>query len=149
MELNNLTKIKGNRRSAKRVGRGGGSGKGWHTTGRGQKGQKARTGYNIPVGFEGGQVPLYKKLPMMGGFKNHRSKRVSIVSLEVLNRFKDGDTVTAQDLVAKGILKQLPKESVKILANGNLTKKLTLKGFAVSKSAKEKLAKSGSNVIDL
>ena len=149
MELHNLIKLKGKQRSAKRVGRGGGSGKGWHTTGRGQKGQKARVGHSIPVGFEGGQVPLYKRLPMLGGFHNHRTKRVIGVALEKLNVFKEGATVTPKDLADKKIIKHVPREGVKILANGELKKKLTLKGFLFSKSAREKLEKAGAHAVDL
>lgn len=149
MDLHKITKIKGNKRPSKRVGRGGGSGKGWHTTGRGQKGQKARVGYNLPIGFEGGQVPLFKRLPMIGGFRNHRAKRIVGISLDLLNHFREGATVEPKDLVEKNIIKQLPRDGVKILGSGKLEKKLTLKGFLYSASAKKLIEKSGSTLASL
>src|SRR3990167_3196593 len=82
MELHTPTRLKGNKKPAKRIGRGIGSGVGGHTVGRGQKGQKSRTGYNIPRGFEGGQVPLYKKLPQIGGFKNKFRNGIKILSTD-------------------------------------------------------------------
>lgn len=142
MELNKL--IKTAKKSAKRRGRGYGSGKGGHTIGRGAKGQKARN--NVPVGFEGGQIPLYKKLPQLGGFKNPTKKEIGTVSLAKLNVFKDGSKVTPEKLIEKGIFKKLPKYGVKILATGELDKKLTLKGFLASKAAIEKIEKSGSKL---
>ncbi|HSX39473.1 MAG TPA: 50S ribosomal protein L15 [Candidatus Saccharimonadales bacterium] len=144
MELNNLIKLRGYKKPAKRVGRGGGSGKGWHTSGRGQKGQKARVGYNIPIGFEGGQVPLHKRFPILTRFKSKRGKQIFTINLSVLNRFDEGQEVSPQTLVEKRLLRKLPRNGVKILGSGELKKKLTLKGFLLSASAKEKLEKSGS-----
>jgi|SRR3989338_3548026 len=148
MNLNELKKIQGNKRPAKRLGRGRGSGKGMHTVGRGQKGQKARQGYNLPRGFEGGQVPLFRRLPMMGGFKNPLSKDIIALDISKLNIFEDGSEVTVQNLLEKGVVKRLPKYGVKLLGSGKLTKKLTLKGFLVSKSAGEKIYKAGAKLIN-
>ncbi len=147
MELSNLKKLKGNNRPAKRRGRGIGSGKGGHTTGRGNKGQKARTGYNLPVGFEGGQVPLFKRLPQMGGFKSHRTRKVLPLTLSRLEIFKDGQEITPDVLVREGLFKTLANNTkIKILGTGQITKKLELKGFIYSKSAKEKLEKAGAKI---
>ncbi|MFZ2664471.1 MAG: 50S ribosomal protein L15 [Patescibacteria group bacterium] len=145
MELSKLTKYKTDKKS-KRVGRGRGSGKGGHTVGKGTKGQKARRGTKFGIGFEGGQSPLYKKLPQIGGFKSHTFKEVSIIDLSVLNSFKDGETVTPEMLMNKGIIKKIPLGGVKILSDGDLKKKLTLKNFLFSKRAKEKIEKSGSKI---
>ncbi len=144
MKLGRLPRTKMNRDS-KRLGRGIGSGKGGHTVGRGIKGQKSRNKVNL--GFEGGQVPLYKKLPQMGGFKNPTKKDILSISLSSLNTFKDGSEVTPDKLVEQGIVKRVPGNSIKILNNGDLTKKLTLKGFTASKSALEKIEKSGSKIL--
>ncbi len=143
--LHDLRKIKGNRGKAKRVGRGYGSGKGGHTVGRGSKGLKARG--KVPFGFEGGQVPLYKKMPQIGGFRNPTKKAITHVSLSQFNRFNANSTVTPQDLVDAKVLKRLPKHGVKILANGKIEKKLTIKGFLFSESAKNQLEQAGCKVI--
>jgi len=148
MNLNELRKISGNKRPSKRIGRGRGSGKGMHTVGRGNKGQKSRKGYNLPIGFEGGQVPLYKRLPTMGGFKNPLSKDIIIVKLSMLNDFKEGSEITPQLLLKSGIIKRIPKFGVKLLGNGKLTKKLTLKGFLVSDSAGKKTQKAGAILLN-
>lgn len=143
MNLSRLPKLKGKDRKAKRVGRGIGSGKGSHTSGRGQKGQKARTGGNIPVGFEGGQVPLYKKMPKIKGFFNpHNLKRV-VVNISELEVFEDGLKISPSDLVKAGIIKTIPEHGVKILGDGKLTKKLSLEGFVYSTGAVEKIKKAG------
>ena len=148
MELSNLIKQNGIKRKKKIVGRGIGSGKGGHTVGKGNKGQKARKGKKIAVGFEGGQVPLYKRLPQIGGFKNSRSRQVGVVNLSVLNQFEEGSNVTPQSLIDNGYFKMLPKHGVKLLASGKLEKKLTISGFIYSESAKEKITKSGSKIND-
>ncbi|MFC1621933.1 50S ribosomal protein L15 [Patescibacteria group bacterium] len=145
MKLHELISIK--RRKKKKLGRGYGSGKGGHTVGRGTKGQKARSGKSIPVGFEGGQVPLYKKIPKKSGFRNPTSKDVISVPLARLNIFKNGEEVIPQSLVEKGFFKKLPKDDVKILAVGNLHKKIKLKGFKFSAKAKELIEKSGSEIL--
>jgi len=146
MRLHSLVRPKSNKTKKKRLGRGIGSGVGGHTVGRGQKGQKSRSGHSIPVGFEGGQVPLYKKLPKLGGFKNPTSKKIISISLVKLNLFEDGGKVVPQDLVKKGVIKKVPKDGVKILANGNLHRKLELEGFLVTKQAKKLIEKSGSKI---
>ena len=144
MELHTLLKTK--TPSRKRVGRGIGSGKGGHTSSRGSKGQKARTGYNLPRGFEGGQVPLWKKVPQIGGFKNARAKRIISVSIAKFNIFEDGAVITPYSLIEAGIFKKLSRSKVKILDYGKLEKKVELKGFIFSKSAKEKLEKAGAKI---
>lgn len=148
MNLSSLAKNKGIRRKGKRLGRGIGSGKGGHTVGRGTKGQKARRGSKFTVGFEGGQVPLYKRLPQIGGFNNRRSKKIGVINLNVFNRFDNGTKVTPESLVELGIFKKLPKDGVKILAGGKLEKKLTISGFLYSENAEDKIKKSGSEIND-
>lgn len=145
MKLHELEKFKTDNK-AKRVGRGRGSGKGGHTVGRGQKGQKARKGAKPNLGFEGGQSPLYKKLPKIGGFNNPSFKRVQIVSLKVFSKFKDGEDVTPKDLVDKKILKELSPMGVKIMSSGELTKKINLSGFKYSEKAKEKIESFGAKI---
>ena len=141
MDLGRLPKLKGLHKRAKRVGRGIGSGKGSHTTGRGQKGQKARTGYNLPVGFEGGQVPLYMKMPKRKGFvSSHRISRF-IINLSDLERFSEGKKITPFSLVELNLVKRVPEGGVKVLGSGTLTKKVILEGFTYSKSALEKITK--------
>jgi large subunit ribosomal protein L15 len=146
--LDKLNRISGNKRKAKIVGRGIGSGKGGHTSGRGQKGQKSRVGFNVPAGFEGGQVPLYKKLPQIGGFRNPRKKDIAGVKLSQLNKCDAGEVVEPLTLLRKGIIKRVPKFGVKILASGELKKKLELKDFQFSEKAKELIEKSGSKILN-
>ena len=145
MELSNLTKDKLNKDS-KRIGRGRGSGKGGHTVGRGTKGQKARRGHKFNIGFEGGQSPLYKRLPQIGGFRNPTSKDVLIINLNSLNSFKDETNVAPELLLKEGIIETIPSGGVKILSDGELKKKLVIKGFKFSIKAKEKIEKSGSKI---
>lgn len=147
MNLSNLKKIKGNKKQRKRRGRGYGSGIGGHTTGTGTKGQNSRAGNSKPFAFEGGQVPLYKKLPKIGGFKNPAKKDVVAVTINKFNVFKEGSEITPKNLVEKGILNKLPKHGVKILNTGTLGKKLTFKGFLVSKGAKEQIEQVGGSLI--
>ena len=147
MELHNLGKHKLDRQK-KRLGRGVGSGKGGHTVGRGTKGQKARKGAKPRIGFEGGQTPLYKRLPQIGGFKSHTEKEVYILDLDVLNSFKDGEKVTPEIVVERGIFENIPSGGIKILSDGSLDKKLDIRGFKYSKKAKEKIEKSGSKIND-
>jgi large subunit ribosomal protein L15 len=145
MELSTLTKYKTDDRG-KRVGRGRGSGKGGHTVGKGSKGQKARRGTKFGIGFEGGQSPLYKRLPQIGGFKSHTFKKIGIINVDTLNVFKDDSVVTPELLLEKGIIKEIAAGGVKILSRGELKKKLVLKDFLFSIKAKEKIEKSGSKV---
>jgi len=149
MELHNITKIIGNRKKSKRVGRGYGSGKGGHTVGRGNKGQKARSGNKRLQGFEGGQVPLYKRLPQIGGFKKLNSKKVLNISINDLNKFKDGSIVSVKELIRKKIIfPSSHKYDVKVLSNGILKNKLTLVGFKYTNSAKIALEKAGCTIKD-
>jgi large subunit ribosomal protein L15 len=146
MDLSNLLKLQGNSHKKKRVGRGIGSGKGGHTSGRGQKGQKAREGHKFSIGYEGGQTPLYKRLPQIGGFRSPTSKFITAIRLSALNSFEDGAKVTPEALVEAGVAKRISKYGVKLLASGELTKKLTLKGFKYSEQAKKLIEKSGSKI---
>ncbi len=140
MELSNLQPAEGSKHSDNfRRGRGHGSGNG-KTAGKGHKGQKARSGAPR-IGFEGGQMPLYRRIPKRG-FKNRNHKEIVAINLSVLDSFDDGATVDVEALIAKGILKD-PADGVKILGNGELTKKLNVKVNAFSESAKEKIEKLG------
>ncbi len=148
MNLSKLSKISGNKTKRDRIGRGYGSGSGGHTVGRGSKGQKSRTGNTPWAGFEGGQVPLYKRMPKLGGFKNPHKKNIISISLFRFNAFDDGAQITPKSLIEAGMLKSLPtKAKVKILSNGELNKKLQFKGFLYSSFTKEKIEKSGSTIV--
>ena len=140
MNLSELKPAAGSTHSANfRVGRGHGSGNG-KTAGKGHKGQKARSGAPRP-GFEGGQMPLYRRLPKRG-FTNRNTKDIVSINITELNRFEDGAGVTLETLVENGVIKN-PKDGVKILGNGELTKKLTVKANAFSASAAEKIQALG------
>ena len=144
MNLSNLHPAAGSKHSdAFRVGRGHGSGNG-KTAGRGQKGQKSRSGGKVRVGFEGGQMPLYRRLPKRG-FKNRNTKEIVGINVDALNRFEDGTEVTIVTLVESGLVSN-PKDGVKILGNGELNKKLTVKVTAVSEGAKAKIEAAGGTV---
>ena len=140
MDLSNLKPAEGSKHSDNfRRGRGHGSGNG-KTAGKGHKGQKARSGAPRP-GFEGGQLPLYRRLPKRG-FTNINSKEIVAINVDTLNAFDEGAVVTVEALVEKGIIKN-PKDGVKILGNGELTKKLEVKVNAFSASAAEKIQAAG------
>ena len=140
MNLSELKPAAGSTHSANfRVGRGHGSGNG-KTAGKGHKGQKARSGAPRP-GFEGGQMPLYRRLPKRG-FTNRNTKDIVSINITELNRFEDGAVVTIETLVENGVIKN-PKDGVKILGNGELTKNLTVKANAFSASAAEKIQALG------
>ena len=140
MELSNLRPAEGSKHSDNfRRGRGHGSGNG-KTAGKGHKGQKARSGAPRP-GFEGGQMPLYRRIPKRG-FTNRNTLDIVAINLTVLEAFEDGATVDVNALVEKGIVKN-PRDGVKILGNGELTKKLNVKANAFSASAKEKIEALG------
>ena len=143
MKLHELKPAEGSRKKEIRVGRGIGSGVG-KTCGRGHKGQKARSGGGVRPGFEGGQMPIYRRLPKRG-FKNIWAKKFATVNVESLNRFDDGAVVDAVALVEVGILKNV-LDGVKVLGNGELSKKLTVKVQAISKSAKEKIEAARGSV---
>ena len=143
MNLSNLSPAEGSRTSNNfRRGRGHASGNG-KTAGKGHKGQKARSGAPRP-GFEGGQMPLYRRLPKRG-FTDRNSKVIAYVNVETLNRFEDGTEVTPELLLTSGVLSKIV-DGVKVLGNGELTKKLTVKVNAVSASAKEKIEAKGGTV---
>ena len=141
MDLSNLNPAEGSVHSDNfRKGRGSGSGNG-KTAGRGQKGQKARSGGHSAPGFEGGQMPLYRRLPKRG-FHNRNTKEIVAIDLDYLERFDNGAEVSVDSLRESGIVKN-PRDGVKILGSGNLTKKLTVKANAFSASAKEKIEALG------
>ena len=142
MNLSELRPADGSKHSQNfRRGRGHGSGNG-KTAGKGHKGQKARSGAPR-IGFEGGQMPLYRRLPKRG-FHNRNTKIITTINLDTLNRFEDGAVVTVESLVNLGIVKN-PRDGVKVLGNGELTKKLDVKLNAFSASAVEKIQALGGN----
>ena len=144
MELSNLHPAEGSKHSDNfRRGRGHGSGNG-KTAGKGHKGQKARSGAPR-IGFEGGQMPLYRRIPKRG-FKNRNTLDIVAINVSALeNKFENGDVVDVESLLAKGVIKNA-RDGVKILGMGDLSKKLTVKGLAVSETAKEKIEAAGGSV---
>ena len=141
MKLHELSPAEGSVKEGFRKGRGAGSGNG-KTAGKGHKGQNARSGGGVRPGFEGGQLPLYRKLPKRG-FSNYRfTKNYAEVNVNSLNKFNDGDVVDCAALVAAGIIKNV-FDGVKVLGEGELTKKLTVKAAVFSASAKEKIEAVG------
>ena len=140
MNLHELSPVLGSTQVGKRKGRGTGSGNG-KTGGRGHKGQKARSGGKVRAGFEGGQMPLARRVPKRG-FNNVFAKPLTAVNLAALNCFEDGAVVDAAALIEKGIISECPY-GLKVLSNGNLTKKITVKAAAFSESAKEKIQQAG------
>lgn len=143
MKLHTLQPAEGSRKLRNRVGRGQGSGNG-KTAGRGQKGQKARSGGSVRPGFEGGQLPLFRRLPKRG-FTNINRKDYAVVNLETLNRFEDGTTVTPALLIESGVVKN-ELSGIKILGDGNLEKKLTVQAAKFSKSAEEAITGAGGSI---
>ncbi len=140
MNLHELSPAAGSTHVGKRKGRGAGTGNG-KTAGRGHKGQKARSGGGIRVGFEGGQMPLARRIPKRG-FNNIFAKPLEIINLSALNAFDNGAKVTAEALLEKGILSKCPY-GYKVLGNGKVTKKLTVEASAFSKSAQEAIEAAG------
>ncbi|MBO4831035.1 MAG: 50S ribosomal protein L15 [Oscillospiraceae bacterium] len=140
MNLNDLYPAEGSTHVAKRKGRGHGTGNG-KTAGRGHKGQKARSGGGVRVGFEGGQMPLARRIPKRG-FHNIFAKPLEAVNVSALDKFEDGAEVGAEDLIAAGVISKC-EYGVKILGAGNITKKLTVKANAFSESAKAKIEAAG------
>ena len=140
MKLFELAPSEGSVKSRKRVGRGHGSGSG-KTSGRGHKGQNARSGGGVRIGFEGGQMPLARRIPKRG-FNNIFATKYAIVNVSDLNNFKDGTVVDTELLIASGLVKKV-NDGVKILGNGELTAKLTVKAAKFSQSAIEKIEKAG------
>ena len=140
MKLHELSPAPGSTTPAWRKGRGPGSGNG-KTAGKGHKGQNARSGGGVKPGFEGGQLPLYRKLPKRG-FNNKFATKYSTVNVEVLNRFEDGAVVDLQTLMECGIVRKA-NDGLKVLGNGELAKKITVKAAVFSASAKEKIEAAG------
>ena len=140
MNLSELRPAEGSKENRFRKGRGHGSGAG-KTAGKGHKGQKARSGGGVRPGFEGGQMPLYRRIPKRG-FTNRNSKEIIAINVDRLNIFEDNTIVTIDLLKEVGIIKN-PKDGVKILGNGDLTKKLTVVVNQYSKSAAEKIEAAG------
>ncbi len=146
MKLHNLQKRKKRQMKAKRVGRGYGSGRGGHTIGKGMKGQKSRSGYSKGPGFEGGDTPLYRRIPKYPGFNNPSRVEYAPVNLsDVDSHYKKGEEVSIQTLKKKGLV-QKRKKVVKILGTGDLSKELTFVGVEFSKTAREKVEKSGGEI---
>ncbi len=143
VRLDELKSPPGANKSIKRVGRGTGSGHGKTST-RGHKGQKSRSGSGVRLGFEGGQMPLQRRIPKRG-FNNIFKKQYAIVNLKDLNGFEDGTEITPMLLLEEGIIKSV-KDGVKILGNGNLDKKLFIQTHKISKQAEEKVLAQGGKV---
>ena len=141
MKLHNLSPAEGSVKESFRKGRGAGSGNG-KTAGKGHKGQNARSGGGVRPGFEGGQLPLYRKLPKRG-FNNDRfGKQYTIVNVDALNRFEDGAVVDADALLAAGVVSKV-LDGIKVLGEGELSKKITVKAAVFSATAKEKIEAVG------
>lgn len=140
MKLHELSPVEGSKKDAKRIGRGHGSGWG-KTSGKGHKGQKARAGRGMRVGFEGGQMPLQRRIPKRG-FNNIFAKEIVSINVGSLNRFEDGAVVDAAALVEAGLVKNY-FDGIKILGNGELKKNVTVKVDAYSESAKAKIEAAG------
>jgi len=143
MKLHELKPAVGAKKAPKRVGRGTGSGLG-RNAGKGEKGQKARSGGGVRPGFEGGQMPLYRRLPKRG-FTNIFAKEYAEINVERLNIFEDGTEVTPELLLQKGIVKKA-KDGVKVLGNGELQKNITVKAAKFTKAAAEKIEAAGGKV---
>lgn len=143
MKLHELKPNAGSNKNRKRLGRGTATGQG-KTAGKGQGGQNSRSGGGVRPGFEGGQFPIYRRLPKRG-FTNIFAKKFAIVNIEELNRFEDNTEVTPEMLKEAGVIKKL-EDGIKILGNGELNKKLTVKAHKFSKSAIEKIEATGGKV---
>lgn len=143
MKLHELKPAEGSKHSSKRIGRGTGSGLG-RNAGKGEKGQKARSGGGVRPGFEGGQMPLYRRLPKRG-FTNIFAKKIISINVERLNIFENGTEITPEVLLQNRVVSKIA-DGVKLLGNGNLDKSLTIKGCKVSKAAVEKIEAAGGKV---
>lgn len=147
MRLEALSAARGSRKSSKRVGRGDGSGHGTYS-GRGSKGQKSRAGFKVRPGFEGGQLPLIKRLPRKRGFTNIFRREYSVVNLNKLNVFEVGSEVTPERLLTAGLVKSL-QYPVKVLGEGEITGPLTVKAHKFSTTAKAKIEAVGGRVEEM
>ena len=144
MKLHELRAAEGSTKAPKRKGRGTATGQG-KNAGRGMNGQKSRSGGGARLGFEGGQMPLYRRLPKRG-FHNNFMKGYSVVNIEALNRFENGTVITAELLKAEGIISKIEKDGLKVLGRGELTQRLTVKAAKVSNSAREAIVAVGGTV---
>ncbi|MDX1683329.1 MAG: 50S ribosomal protein L15 [Phycisphaeraceae bacterium] len=142
-KLHELKRSKSANKDRTRVGRGPGSGKGM-TSGRGDKGQKSRSGYSRRFGFEGGQMPLYRRIPKRG-FTNKFAKKYVVLNVRDLNRFEEGETISPETLLEKGYVKKM-NDGLRVLGEGELKIKLTVKAHHFSAAAKEKIEKAGGTV---
>ena len=140
MKLHELSPSEGSKKKAFRVGRGHGSGNG-KTSGKGQKGQKARSGGGVRPGFEGGQMPIYRRLPKRG-FTNIFAKKYTSINVEDLNKFDNGTEITAEVLKENGVIKKI-NDGIVVLGRGDLNKKVTIKAMRFSKSAEDKISAAG------
>ena len=147
MRQNELSPAPGSRQKRKRVGRGNGSGHGTYS-GRGCKGQKSRSGFRMKPGFEGGQLPLIRRLPRKRGFTNIFKINYSLVNIDKLNQFETGSEVTPERLVAVGVVKSL-RQPIKILAGGDITHPLLVKANRFSAAAKAKIEAAGGTVEEI
>lgn len=147
MYLEEIKKRKNRIMKAKRLGRGYGSGSGGHTVGRGQKGQKSRSGHKSLISFEGGNVPFYRRMPKYKGFNNKFKIENAVVNLDILEEnFKNGEVITVELLKKKGLVRANASQ-VKILSNGEIKKKLVIeKEILMSSSAREKIVKAGGTI---
>lgn len=143
MKLHELQPAEGSRKVRNRVGRGTSSGNG-KTSGRGQKGQNSRSGGGVRLGFEGGQTPLFRRVPKRG-FTNINRKEYAIVNLDTLNRFEDGTVVTPALLIETKVIKS-EKSGIKVLGNGKVERKLTVKASKFSQAAKEAIEAAGGSI---
>jgi len=144
LKLNNLSPTEGSRRQPKRIGRGQGTGHG-KTAGKGHKGAKARTGFSMKSGFEGGQMPLHRRLPKVG-FTNPFKKEYVIITLSDLDCFEAGSVVNREALLAAGLIGGKDSSLIKVLANGEISKSVTVEVDKVSQGAKDKIVAAGGSV---
>ncbi len=144
LKLNNLSPTEGSRKQRKRIGRGQGTGHG-KTAGKGHKGAKARTGFSMKAGFEGGQMPLHRRLPKVG-FTNQFKKEYLIITLSDLDRFEAGAVINREALLAVGMIGGKDSRLIKVLANGEISKAVTVEADKVSQGAKEKILAAGGAV---
>lgn len=146
MFLENIPKRNNRTKSGKRLGRGYGSGVGGHTSTRGSKGQKSRSGHKSLIFFEGGNVPFFRRMPKFAGFNRTKKIIATAINLDILQKnFKDGDTVSLETLKKNALIAQRTT-SVKILGNGSIDKKIIISGIPASQSAKEKIQKAGGSI---
>ncbi len=146
MYLENIPKRKNRIKKGKRLGRGYGSGVGGHTVGRGTKGQKSRSGHKSLVAFEGGNVPFFRRMPKLKGFKSRSKINTQVINVGTISEnFKSGDKITVEKLKETGLIRKGAKE-VKVLGKGEIAKKVSIEGIKMSPSAKEKIEKAGGSV---